>query len=89
MVAENRGRNVLSDEQRGELVAWLREVEEIAAEPQEIVATGKTLDYYIGCWGTAQKTAATEAGTPLSIWCGEGYLFLIADYGGFRAAAVY
>jgi hypothetical protein len=80
---------VLSDEQRGELVTWLRDQENIPAEPQEIVATGKTLDYYVGCWGTAQKTAATGAGTALSIWQGEGYFFLIADYGDFRAAAVF
>ena len=78
-----------SDEQHTELVTWLREEENVPAEPQEIVATGKTLDYYIGCWGTAQKTATTEAGTDVSIWKGEGYLFLIADYGSFRAAAVY
>ncbi len=80
---------MLSDEQRAEIVAWLRERENIPAEPQEIVATGKTLDYYIGCWGTAQKTAATETGTALSIWQGEGYFFLIAEYGEFRAAAVF
>lgn len=80
---------MLSDEQRKELVAWLRDQENIPAEPQEIVATGKTLDYYIGCWGTAQKTAATDVGTVLSIWQGEGYFFLIADYGDFRAAAVF
>ena len=80
---------MLSDDQRAELVTWLREQENIPAEPQEIVATGKTLDYYIGCWGPAQKTATTEGGTDLSIWQGEGYLFLIADYGEFRAAAVY
>ena len=54
---------MLSDEQRSELVAWLRDQENIPAEPQEIVATGKTLDYYIGCWGTAQKTATTGDGT--------------------------
>jgi len=70
-------------------VTWLREEENVSAEPQEIVATGKTLDYYIGCWGTAQKTATTEAGTDVSIWKDEGYLFLTADYGSFRAAAVY
>ena len=80
---------MLSDEQRKELVAWLRDQENIPAEPQEIVATGKTLDYYIGCWGTAQKTAATDDGTALSIWRGDGYFFLIAEFGDFRAAAVF
>ncbi len=44
---------MLSDEQRTELVTWLWKEENVPAEPQEIVATGKTLDYYIGCWGTA------------------------------------
>ena len=80
---------MLSDEQRTELVTWLREEENVPAEPQEVVVTGKTFAYNIGCWGTAQKTATTEAGTDISIWKGEGYLFLIADYGSFRAAAVY
>ena len=80
---------MLSDEQRAELVAWLGEQADIAMEPQDIVATGKTLDYYIGCWGTPQQTAMSDAGTAMSIWRGEGYLFLIADYGEFRAAAVY
>lgn len=80
---------MLSDEQRAEIVAWLREQENIPAEPQEIVATGKTLDYYVGCWGTAQLETQTENGLSLSVWKGDGYLFLIADCGDFRAAAVY
>lgn len=79
---------MLSDDQRAEIVAWLQENEAVAVEPQDIVATEKTLDYYIGCWGTALRTAATAAGTPVSVWRGDGYLFLIADYGAFRAAAV-
>ena len=59
-----------SDEQRTELVTWLREEENVPAEPQEIVAPGKTLDYYFGCWSTAQKAATNEAETDVSIWKG-------------------
>ncbi len=80
---------MLSDEQRAEIVIWLREQVDVDMEAHEIVATGKTLDYYVGCWGTPQQTAALESGPPVSVWRGEGYLFLIVDYEEFRAAAVY
>ena len=80
---------MLNDEQRAGLVAWLGEHENIEAQASEIVATGKTLDYYIGCWGTPQKSANLADGTAISVWSGEGYLFLVADFGEFRAAAVY
>ncbi|NKB55217.1 MAG: hypothetical protein GKS00_02675 [Alphaproteobacteria bacterium] len=57
---------MLSDEQRAELVEWLGEHENISAQASEIVATGKTLDYYIGCWGTPQKSAALADGSAVA-----------------------
>ncbi len=83
------GGGVLGDDQRAEIVDWLRDQANIAVAANEIVATGKTLDYYIGCWGMPQEKAALESGAPVSVWRGEGYLFLIVDYDDFRAAAVY
>jgi hypothetical protein len=80
---------LLSDEQCAEIVSWLGHHVDIAAETNEIVTTGKTLDYYIGCWGTPQETATLESGLEISVWRGEGYFFLIAECGEFRAAAVF
>ena len=79
---------MLSDEQRAEIVEWLAARASVTAAAGDIVVTGKSLDYYVGCWGTPQETATLDSGADLSVWRGQGYLFLVADYGEFRAAAV-
>jgi hypothetical protein len=80
---------LLSDEQRTDIVTWLQDNISIGLEASEIVATGKMLDYYIGCWGAPQETATLADDSSLSVWRGDGYLFVIVDYGEFRAAAVH
>ena len=79
----------LNEAQHAELAQWLLESEKIAPAEDEIVATQKTLAYYIECWGPPHEITALDSGAELSIWRGEGYAFWIADFGEVRAAAVY
>jgi hypothetical protein len=82
-------KNMLSEEQFAEMARWLRDIEGIEPAEDEIVATQKTLEYYIDCWGDPHESKVLDSGAGLSIWRGEGYAFWIADFGEVRAAAVF
>lgn len=80
---------MLSDAQHEAMAVWLRDVEGITPEADEIVQSVKSLDHYIESWGEPQERKQLADGSPLLIWRGPGYGFWIAEFGDARGAAVF
>ncbi len=80
---------MLSDAQHEAMADWLRDVEGITPESDEIIGSIKPLDHYVTSWGEPQERRALGDGSPLLIWRGPGYAFWIAEFGDARGAAVF